>query len=165
MTNANKLTTKLEVYSASVLKTAGVSLTPTGNWQDLFTSSYPSLTIPNAQVGDIVEVRGTLAEDHTSNGYANMSSVFQYVVREGSSSGADIHTGSVSIVAGGDNNIESAMGHYFMRTAVQTAGDIFVGLRYKAANTNVRTLVACAQGSTSSLFVRLRRPVTIALTS
>ncbi len=165
MSNANKLSTKLEVYSASVIKTVGISITPTGNWQDLFTSSYPSLTIPSAQVGDIVEVRGTLAEDHASNGYGNMSSVFQYVVREGSSSGTDIHTGSVSIVAGGDNNIENSMGHYYMRTAVQTAGDIFVGLRYKAANTQARTIVACAQGSTSSLFVRLRRPVTVALAS
>ena len=161
VTNQSTLSTFLEVYHTSALKTVGVSITPTGAWQDLFTSDYPSVTIPSAQVNDVVEVRGTVSEDHGT--YANMSSVFQYVIREGSSSGTDIGSGDVSIVTGGDNQIENAYGHYFTRAVVRTAGSIFVGLRYKAATTGVRTVVACANGSNSSLHVRLRRPVTVAL--
>lgn len=158
VTDASTVSAKLEVWSGSVVKTTAViGFTPTGAWQNLFSTQYPSLTVPDAQIGDIVEVRGSFVEDHGNNGYANMSSLFQYVVREGSSLGTNIGGASVSVVAGGDNNIENAMGHYYTRATVTTPGSIFVGLVYKAANSVARDLVKCANGSNSSLFVRLRR--------
>ena len=120
VTRKNSVLARLEVWSDSVVKTTGITHTPTAAWEDLFATypaalSYPQITIPNAPVGDAVEVRGTLTEDHVSTGYANMSSVFQYVIREGNSSGTDIGSAAVSVVAGGDNNIENAQGTYFTR--------------------------------------------------
>lgn len=162
VTDANTVSGLLEVWSGSVVKTTVVTgFTPTGAWQNLFNSSYPFLTIPNTSVGDVIEVRGTFAEDHANNAYPNMSSVFQYVVREGTYSGADIGGDSVSAVAGGDNGIENAQGHYYTRATVTTAGSHFIGLRYKASNTVARDMVRCAQGSNSSLFVTVRRGFTL----
>ena len=163
ITTQNSVSAKLEVWSGSVVKTTAVTgFTPTGAWQNLFTSLYPLLVVPSVLEGDIVEVRGSFAEDHGDSGYANMSSVFRYVVREGSSSGTDIGGESVSVVAGGDNNIENAQGHYYTRATVATAGSLFVGLQYKAANSVARDLVKCARGSNSSLFVTVRRAFIVA---
>ena len=155
VTDKNSATVIHEIHSGQSIKSTPVTMTPTAAWQDLTTSDYPGLTIPASKcaANNIIEVRGSLAEDLPANKYGHMSSVFQYEVR---CNGSAVGDAVVSQCCGGDNNIENTMGHFYNRVVVATdATEHQIVLRFKSATTNERNLVGCAQGSNSSLFVRV----------
>jgi len=170
----NTISMNAEVYApAAVIKTVQLAaFTPTGAVQDLWltanAASFPSVTIPTAQVqeGDFIEVYGCLAEDLPVNQYPQIGSRFQYTIIAPGASGTKLNSTQWSLSSGGDNNSDDAFGYFLSRspalTAAQAAGDVFVGLSYQAASTQSRGIVTSAIGATSSLQVRVIRPVTVA---
>lgn len=176
-TFANKITMNAEVYApAPVVKTVKLaSFTPTGAVEDLWLHAsaalFPSVTIPTAQVqaGDIIEVYGSLAEDLPVNQYAQIGSRFQYSIIAPGASGTTLNADQWSLSSGGDNKSDDAFGYFISRssalTTAQAAGDVFVGLRYQAASTQVRGIVTSDIGATTSLQVRVIRPVTVPISA